>query len=210
MGDPELDLYLESHSTLTGWLLTSVLDIEMPTDKNIRCTIHTKDGPLHEYYDGLEDQSSSGSSSSIKSVYVQAENAVTFWFVTEILAGHKNTVGDCISFAYYIDGKPMGNTCSRGTGFYNEYRLAFFNGFSKSFQFAEISTGTPPPPYLVMKVLIISFTMPQWRITVTLTVVHSLVLVRYPSTPCVQEFLGRKGGVDSGLKLFKVRLVRKI
>lgn len=132
-------LYLESHSALTGRLLTSIPDIEMPTDKNIRCTIHTKDGPLHEYCDGLEDQSSSA-----KSVYIQAENAVTFWFVFETLAGYLHTVGDCVTATCYIDGKPMGCTGVTKTRPCSECRVALFDGVSKSFQFTEISSSTPP------------------------------------------------------------------
>lgn len=112
----------------------------MPTDKNLRCTIHTKDGPLHEYCDGLEDQSSG---SSTKSVYIQAENAATFWFVSETLPDYMYTVGNRVTFTFYVDGKPMGNMGSTKNRLCSEYREAEFDGGSKSFQFAEVSSGTP-------------------------------------------------------------------
>lgn len=112
----------------------------MPTHKRVRCTIHTENGPLHEYRD-----TSQSSSLSTQTVYIQAEDRANFWIVCEALPDYKYTLGDRITFHLYVDGKVTGTQTIGPSYPRKEHRGALFDGFSELFQFAEISSSTPLP-----------------------------------------------------------------
>lgn len=112
----------------------------MPTHKRVRCTIHTENGPLHEYRDSTQS-----SDFSTRTVYVQAEDAVNFWIVCEALPDYKYTLGDRITFHIYVDGKVTGTQTVGPSHPHREHRGALFDGVSELFQFAEIQSSTPHP-----------------------------------------------------------------
>lgn len=80
--------------------------------------------------------------SSTKTVYIEAENAATFWIVCEALPDYKYTVGDCVGFNISIDGKSTGFKSISPHNPRQEYKDTCLNGVSELHQFVEIPPGT--------------------------------------------------------------------
>lgn len=117
----------------------------MPTHKEVCCTIHTKDGVLHEYQD--DDSEDQSSPSSTKTVYVEAQDGVPFWIQAEALPDYQFTIGDHVTFEVHIDGKDVGSTnvnklCPK---LLHEgvYTMEDGVAFVQPFKFSEISLGMP-------------------------------------------------------------------
>lgn len=101
----------------------------MPTHKDLHCSIHTKDGALHEYH----SEDSEGDSSN--TVYIEAKDAAPFWIEFKSLPNYKYSFGNRVSFSFYIDGKYMGScTVSQ----LKPHIACEKSYLSESFQFAEI------------------------------------------------------------------------
>lgn len=120
----------------------------MPTLKDLRCTIHTKEGPLEEYQ--LEaDGHQSSLSPDTRTVYIQAHDGADFWIACEVLPGYKATVGDRVSFRVFLDGEDMGSLGLAGSeckddikGIYS--RDSSGHSFVQPFQFSKIPLGMSP------------------------------------------------------------------
>lgn len=74
---------------------------------------------------------------------VQDEGAVNFWIVCEAILDYKYTLGNHVTFHFYIDGKLTGTQTVGPSHSHKEHRGALFDGFSERFQFAKISSDTP-------------------------------------------------------------------
>lgn len=113
----------------------------MPTAKNIRCTICTKDGPLREY---RGDKAQPSLLPSCTTVYTQVEDATTFWIECETLPGYQYTIGDSLSFQVYLDGKYASSAMLNKDTPNAKVEGVSSKFFVKPFKFSEISLGIDP------------------------------------------------------------------
>lgn len=91
---------------------------------------------MHEYY----SEDSERERDSLKTVYIEAEDAAPFWFKFKSLPGYEysESFGDRVAFSTYIDGEFVGIYIVSQNHPHGWCKHSLINGGFKSFQFAEI------------------------------------------------------------------------